>query len=461
MVGRRGVHSFANGRNKDDNNPYRPKPAVFRFQDASNRAMEDQQRKKIKDKLIDAVKGDELERFRKTEDDLKSMDNKKVKDFYKQQNEALNDWREVDSVVRSIADDILESFDPDRDHDGLLEHGGALQAQGEDVEAFLPKEEREKRQKSERSAKKAINVRLTCQSSKTYYLLTYSQINVIANIFLLAAKIVACFFSSSLSLIASTVDSALDLLCTIIVWTTNRLVQWRLASLQRRFPVGRRRLEPLGILVFSIFMILSFAQILQESIEKLMPDGDHSTVSLGALAMGAMVATIVIKGIIWFGCIRIKTTQVQALAQDCQTDVYFNTLSLIFPLVGKQFGIWWLDPTGAAILSLFIIWDWAGTAFENVTRLSGQAVDDELYRKLIFLAWRFAPIVEGFKNIKAYHAGDGVWVEVDILLDPYTPLMTTHDISETLQYCLEGLPEVDRTSSPLDYASSYAFGTRN
>lgn len=125
-----------------------------------------------------------------------------------------------------------------------------------------------------------------------------------------------------------------------------------------------------------------------------------------------------VKGIIWFGCIKVKTTQVQALAQDCQTDVLFNTISLIFPLIGKQFDIWWLDPLGAALLSLFIIWDWAGTAFENVTRLSGSAVDDRLFRKLIFLAWRFAPIVEGFKNIKAYHAGDGVWVEVDIMMDP-------------------------------------------
>lgn len=279
---------------------------------------------------------------------------------------------------------------------------------------------------------------------ETAQLLTLLQVNVVANIALLIAKIVACFFSSSLSLIASTVDSALDLLCTIIVWTTNRLVQWRLSSLQRRFPVGRRRLEPLGILVFSIFMILSFGQILQESISKLMPKSDHELVSLGALAMGAMIATIVVKGIIWFGCIKIKTTQVQALAQDCQTDVFFNTLSLTFPLIGNQFGIWWLDPLGAAILSVFIIWDWAGTAFENVTRLSGSAVEDRLFRKLVFLVWRFAPIVEGFKNIKAYHAGDGVWVEVDILLDPYTPLMRTHDISETLQYCLEGLPEVDR-----------------
>lgn len=159
MVGRRGVNAFGSGRKNDDSNPYRPKPAVFRFQDATNKAMEDQRRTHIKNKLINAVKGNELESYRKSEDDLKSIENKKVKEFYKQQNQALNDWLEVDSVVRSIADDILESFDPDRDHDGLLEHGGALQAQGEDVEAFLPKEEREKRSKAERSAKKAINVR--------------------------------------------------------------------------------------------------------------------------------------------------------------------------------------------------------------------------------------------------------------------------------------------------------------
>ncbi|KAJ4385590.1 hypothetical protein N0V93_010019 [Gnomoniopsis smithogilvyi] len=447
MVGRRALHAFGNGKSSshvykhgNGSNPYKPKPTAFRFQDAANAAVEDERRNKIKSNLIDAVKGDELESYRKSDDELKTIENKKIRHFYEEQNEALSDWLEVDSVVRSIADDILESFDPDRDHDGLLEHGGALQAQHEDVEAFLPKEEREKRSKGERDAKRAINI------------------NVIANICLLIAKVVACFFSSSLSLIASTVDSALDLLCTIIVWTTNRLVQWRLSSLQRRFPVGRRRLEPLGILVFSIFMILSFAQILQESVSKLMPQGDHETVNLGALAMGAMIATIVVKGIIWFGCIRIKTTQVQALAQDCQTDVYFNTLSLVFPLIGYQCGIWWLDPLGAAILSLFIIWDWAGTAFENVTRLSGSAVDDRLFRKLIFLVWRFAPIVEGFKNIKAYHAGDGVWVEVDILLDAYTPLMRTHDISETLQYCLEGLPEVDRAFVTVDYTESGPSG---
>jgi divalent metal cation (Fe/Co/Zn/Cd) transporter len=197
-------------------------------------------------------------------------------------------------------------------------------------------------------------------------------------------------------------------------------------------------------------MVISFAQILQESVEKLLPSGDHSSSMLPPIAIGALIGTVVVKGVIWFGCIRIKTTQVQALAQDCQTDVVFNTLSLLFPVIGHKLGWWWLDPVGAGLLSLFIIYDWAGTAFENVARLSGLAVDERTQKKLMFLLWRFHPVVDGFKTLKAYHAGDGVWVEVDILLDPYVPLIKAHDISETLQYCLEGLPEVDRAFVTVD-----------
>lgn len=141
------------------------------------------------------------------------------------------------------------------------------------------------------------------------------QVNVIANILLLAAKCMAAYYSSSLSLIASLIDSALDLLCTVIVWTTNRLVQWKINRLSRQFPVGRRRLEPIGILVFSVLMVIAFVQVLQESVEKLLPGGEKKAAELPLIAVGAMGGTVIVKGIIWFGCIRIKTTQVQALAQ--------------------------------------------------------------------------------------------------------------------------------------------------
>jgi cation diffusion facilitator family transporter len=369
---------------------------------------------------------------------LKSIKNKKLRRYYERQNATLTDWSEVDTIVRAMADDVMESMNTDADGDGIREREGRLQNVEEHIEDMLPEDVQTRRAKANRNARWAINI------------------NVMANIILLVAKGIATLQSSSLSLIASLLDSALDLLCTAIIWSTNRLVAWRLSTLARKFPVGRRRLEPIGILVFSIIMVISFVQILQESIQKLLPDGDHQVASLPAVAIGAMAGTVGLKGLIGLGCMRIKTTQVQALAQDCKTDVYFNTLSLLFPLIGKQLGVWWLDPLGAALLSVYIIYDWADTCVENVTRLCGLAVDDQLQNKLTFLAYRFNNVVSGIKSVVAYHAGDGVWAEFDILLDEETPLRRTHDIAETLQYCCEALTEVDRAFVTTDckYSSS-------
>ena len=68
----------------------------------------------------------------------------------------------------------------------------------------------------------------------------------------------------------------------------------------------------------------------------------------------------------------------------------------------------------------------------------------------MFMCYRFGPLVDGFKSVKAYHAGDGIWAEVDLLLDGKTPLSKAHDIAETLQYCCEALKEVDRAFVSVD-----------
>lgn len=423
---------LANGNSK-------PRPKIFKFSDNASTGKQDKRRDNLKQQLLQNIDRDALEKFRKSDEELKEIKNKKVKKFYEEQNQRLNDWLEVDAIVMEVADDIIESMDPDPDGDGAQERGGGLQRNSGNIHEFLPKEEKEKRRKAERDATWAINI------------------NVIANIILLVAKIIAAFSSGSLSLVASLVDSALDLLCTLIVWTTNKLVQWRLSSLQKKFPVGRKRLEPLGILVFSIIMVISFLQILQESVEKIIPL-EGKAEELPMVAVGALLGTVIVKGIIWFGCIRIKTTQVQALAQDCKTDVIFNTLSLLFPFIGAKAHVWWLDPVGAGLLSLFIIYDWAGTCFENVTRLSGEAASDQLQKKLLYLAFRFSPVVQGFKSITSYHAGDGIWAEIDILLDEDTELHRSHDVAETLQYCCEGLDEVDRAFVTTDYSTQGPTG---
>jgi hypothetical protein len=96
---------------------------------------------------------------------LKTIKNKKVRAFYEEQNARLDDWREVDMVVSSLADDIVDSMNPaDPDHDGVAEDLGPLGTTGEDLEPFLPEDERENRRKSARNVKWAINVSFSISS---------------------------------------------------------------------------------------------------------------------------------------------------------------------------------------------------------------------------------------------------------------------------------------------------------
>lgn len=131
--------------------------------------------------------------------------------------------------------------------------------------------------------------------------------------------------------------------------------------------------------------------------------------------------------------------------------------------------MWWLDPLGATLLSLYVIYDWADTSFQHIARLTGASVPPRLEKKMMYLAWRFSPVIDAYKTLTTYYAGDGIWVEVDILLDEKTPLPRAHDIAETLQYCYEGrrhmrissvmiltfigLEEVDRAFVTIDYSS--------
>lgn len=45
-----------------------------------------------------------------------------------------------------------------------------------------------------------------------------------------------------------------------------------------------------------------------------------------------MLATIIVKGMMWFLCSNMQSSSVQALAQDAENDVWLNIMSLSFPV---------------------------------------------------------------------------------------------------------------------------------
>jgi cation diffusion facilitator family transporter len=273
-------------------------------------------------------------------------------------------------------------------------------------------------------------------------------VNFAANSILLIMKIIVVALSSSVSVLASLVDAALDFLSTLIVSVTTRLIS---RSDQYAYPVGRRRLEPMGVLVFSIIMIVSFVQVGLEGFYKL-TGPDHSIVQLTVPAIAIMAATVVIKFGCWLWCRLIPNSSVQALAQDAITDVVFNIFSIIFPLVGFYAQIWWLDPLGGILLSLWVIGSWSRTSSTHIRNLTGAAASADERNILLYLTMRFAKTIRKIQGLQAYHSGDKLNVEVDIVLDEHTSLRDSHDLGESLQYVLESVPNVDRAFVHMDYA---------
>lgn len=153
-------------------------------------------------------------------------------------------------------------------------------------------------------------------------------VNFIANVLLLVAKIIAMTMTNSLSVLASLVDGALDFLSTAIVWITTTLIRRQDRS---RYPISRRRLEPLSVLVFAVVMVTSFVQVALTSFTRLI-SSDRSVVDLSLPSIAVMASTVIVKLICWFWCRLIKNSSVQALAQDAMTDVIFNLFSILFPL---------------------------------------------------------------------------------------------------------------------------------
>ncbi|TYJ95590.1 metal tolerance protein 9-like [Cucumis melo var. makuwa] len=273
-------------------------------------------------------------------------------------------------------------------------------------------------------------------------------ISNVANMLIFTAKVYASVESRSLAVIASTLDSLLDLLSGFILWFTANAMR---KPNQYRYPIGKNRMQPVGIVVFASVMATLGIQILLESarelISKVQPDRDPDKVKW---MVGIMAAVTVVKFCLTIYCRRFANEIIRAYAQDHFFDVITNSIGLATALLAIKF-YWWLDPLGAILIALYTISNWSKTVMENVWSLIGRTAPPDYLAKLTYLVWNHHEEIKHIDTVRAYTFGCNYFVEVDIVLPGETSLSQAHDIGETLQDKLEQLDEVDRAFVHVDF----------
>ncbi|KAL8461848.1 hypothetical protein ACS0TY_033077 [Phlomoides rotata] len=278
-------------------------------------------------------------------------------------------------------------------------------------------------------------------------------ISNVANLFLFAAKVFASVESKSLAVIASTMDSFLDLLSGLILWFTSHAMK---NPNQYHYPIGKKRMQPVGIIVFASVMATLGLQIILESARQLMtkagPDLDHDK---EMWMIGIMVSVTVIKFLLMLYCRRFTNGIVRAYAQDHFFDVITNSIGLATAVLAIRY-YWWIDPTGAIIIALYTIFTWARTVVENVSSLIGRTAPPDFLAKLTYLIWNHHEEIKHIDTVRAYTFGSHYFVEVDIVLPEDMMLSQAHNIGETLQEKLEQLPDVERAFVHIDFEYTHA-----
>lgn len=295
---------------------------------------------------------------------------------------------------------------------------------------------------------------LSAEESEVMYTIRAS---VMINFFLFIAKVWAFVMSGSLAVLASLVDSAIDLLGQgVLMWTK------QLAYRQdREYPVGRGRLEPVGVMVCAVLMGMASIEVISTSIRQFikfsdLPLSDAPSIALSGSTVALLIGVIVLKGVLYIWCLRVlkrypNNESVKAISMDNQNDVFSN-LSALLAAAGTKLGPrWWvLDPGAGIVISLYIIYTWLMTGYEQVEMIVGKRADADFLRSIQELAENHNPKMM-LDQLCAYHFGPRYLVELEVVMAETTPLRESHDAGISLQHEIEKLEEVERCFVHIDY----------
>ncbi|KAI8602739.1 putative cation efflux pump [Dissophora ornata] len=276
------------------------------------------------------------------------------------------------------------------------------------------------------------------------------------NVLLFLLQLYAAISSKSLSLFATMADSFMDLLSGVILMYAARASaksNWHKNSCYT-IQQGKSRMETAGTIVFASLMATVSLQLIIESVRTLL-DSNEEPPMPSALAIAFVGFALVSKLGLYIYCKAISQyNSANILAIDHRNDLVVNGFGLVASLLSRF--CWWLDPVGAIVVALIILRSWVWTAYEQIQLIVGKTADPAFLKKLTYITLTHHRKILQVDTCTAYHAGNNLFVEVDVVMAPETPLRESHDISESLQTRLESLPNVERAFVHVDYETSHA-----
>ena len=249
-------------------------------------------------------------------------------------------------------------------------------------------------------------------------------------------KLVIGIASGSVAVLASAVDSVLDMFVSIFNYFA---ISNSEKPADKTFNYGRGKIEALASVIEGTIITISGLYLLYQAVDKAINGHISQYLDISIYVMiASLIITISLVTYLNYVAKKTNSMVIKADALHYKTDVFSNVAVLVSLVLVTFTGYELIDVFVGGGIALYIIYSSYELIHDGILVLLDRAVDEELVCKI-------EEIIKGTDKVNAYHllktreAGHQTFVEVHLVFDCIITLMDAHRASDWIEDKIEKL----------------------
>ena len=268
-------------------------------------------------------------------------------------------------------------------------------------------------------------------NKQSNHIIRASWVSIAGNALLAVLKLFIGFISGSFAVIADGIDSATDIVSSIVTLVAARVV---LRPPNIKFPYGYSKADTVATKVLSMMIFIAGAQLAIATIQRLIEQSEAALPSMLAIYVtifsmfGKILLSLFLRGV----GKKHNSNMMTTMGKHMRSDMLISSTVLVGLIIALTLELPIVDKIIALIISVFIMYEAVRIFMKSNVELMDGIDDPKLYEKL----FESIKKVEGAHNphrTRARKIGSHYMINLDIEVEPHLSVLEAHEIAKNVE----------------------------
>lgn len=255
-------------------------------------------------------------------------------------------------------------------------------------------------------------------------------LSIAVAIVLTIAKAVVGLITMSMSVLASALDSLMDVFSMVV---TLMAVVTAEKPADESHPFGHGKAEPVGGLIQAVLIAISAGFLIVQAFHRIV-DGYH----IEDEVLGIAVIVLSLLGSVWLSAKlkrvgqQTESSVLMAGALNFRADVLSYVGVLVALALERWFAVKNADPVISILISINIIVSAFRVGHGATTQLMDKTLPDEILANIDTHIRAYGPTIRGYHKLRTRYVGAEKYIEFHLEIDRTASFETAHDLTERI-----------------------------